>query len=113
MVSRPVHAAASGRRMKVLQRKNRPDSEESGGSPYASSCLCADPAGRTLDVRLASSGIRLPLYAGEKGKVKPFLRASNLDGFVKSRHPGESRGPVLLNHLIFLDTGFRRYDVRG
>jgi hypothetical protein len=78
MVPGPVHVAASGRRMKVLQRKNRPDSEESGGSPYASSCLCADPAGRTLDVRLASSGIFLYLYAGEKGKVKPFLRTSSL-----------------------------------
>jgi len=80
MVPGPVHAAASGRRMKVLQRKNRPDSEESGGSPYASSCLCADPAGRTLDVRLASSGICLSLYAGEKGKVKPFVTIQSREG---------------------------------
>jgi len=78
MVPGPVHDAASGRRMKVLQRKNRPDSEESGGSPYASSCLCADPAGHTLDVRLASSGICAYFYAGERGKVKPFLRSFNL-----------------------------------
>jgi hypothetical protein len=32
---------------------------------------------------------------------------------VRSRHPSESRGPVLLQLPIFLDTGFRRYDVRG
>ena len=37
----------------------------------------------------------------------------NFDEFVKSRHPGESRGPVVCNYPIFLDTGFRRYDVKG
>jgi len=94
MVPGPVHATASGRRMKVLQRKNRPDSEESGGSPYASSCLCADTAGHTLDVRLASSGICVQFYAGERGKVKPFLRTSNLGNPVKSLKSREWDGFV-------------------
>jgi hypothetical protein len=62
---RPVH--------EDLTKKNRPDSEESGGSPYASFCLCADPAGRTLDVRLASPGIWSHLYACIQAEVKPFL----------------------------------------
>jgi len=35
------------------------------------------------------------------------------DDFAKGRHPGESRGPVFYNQMIFLDTGFRRYDGLG
>jgi hypothetical protein len=46
-----------------LTKKTRRNPEESGGSPYASSCLCADPAGPSLDVRLASSGIWICFYA--------------------------------------------------
>lgn len=72
MVPGPVHAAASGRRMKVLQRKNRPDSEESGGSPYASSCLHTDPAGHALDVRPASSDIRPSSTTGGREKSSHF-----------------------------------------
>jgi len=34
----------------------------------------------------------------------------NVDEVVKSRHPGENRGPVLCPLMIFLDTGFCRYD---
>jgi hypothetical protein len=35
------------------------------------------------------------------------------DGFVKSRHPGESRGPGHYNQLKTLDSGFRRNDESG
>ena len=39
------------------------------------------------------------------------------DDFVKSRHPGENRGPEIFNCLIpplaGLDSGFRRNDVKG
>jgi hypothetical protein len=29
----------------------------------------------------------------------------------KSRHPGESRGPVVFEYIEFLDSGFRRNDI--
>jgi len=33
-----------------------------------------------------------------------------VDGLVKSRHPGENRGPEDVNYMILLDSGFRRND---
>ena len=37
----------------------------------------------------------------------------NFDGLVKSRHPGENRGPDIFNYLIILDSCFRRNDENG
>jgi hypothetical protein len=51
--------------------------------------------------------------AARKSRRAGGVGSFTIDELVKSRHPGESRGPVLCNELIFLDTGFRRYDVVG
>jgi hypothetical protein len=42
-------------------------------------------------------------------------RISNIfgDELAKSRHPGENRGPEIINYLIKLDSGFRRNDENG
>jgi hypothetical protein len=63
---------------------------------------------------LSSAEQRLPAPPAAPSALPPEKHgALKFDALVKSRHPGESRGPVLFNPSIFLDTGFRRYDVTG
>ena len=45
-------------------------------------------------------------------RLKDYI-ISNLDALVKSRHPGESRGPGQYKFLKTLDSGFRRNDGKG
>jgi len=42
--------------------------------------------------------------------LPPCMKLRNIDGFVKSRHPGENRDPVFCKYLKFLDTYFRGHD---
>ena len=51
------------------------------------------------------------MMVGRKRENK--IDDSTFDEAVKSRHPGENRGPDIFNYLIMLDSGFRRNDLKS